>query len=249
MATGEAIQVKSVERHGTISRCLKRPARVALLFGSLALHPGSASAADAAAFSPWGFDLPGRDTAITPGDDFFGYADGAAVGRIAIPADHSAWGSFNILTELSRSRVGDILQGLAAHPAAEPRTTEEKLGAFYAAFLDEKGVEALGAAPLGPDLAAIRAVTDRTRLAVLLGQAQDGYGYSLFGLSVAPDANDPTRSTIQLDQGGTGLPDRDYYLRPEFAAKKAAYGTYVARMLGLAGWPDPAGSAATVSGL
>ena len=247
MAIGRAIRVKSGKRHDTTLRCLRLLAWMALASGSFTFHPPSASAADLdAAFAPWGFDLSGRNPAITPGDDFFGYADGAAVGRIAIPADHSAWGSFNILAELSRSRVGDILQGLAAHPVADPQTVEEKLGAFYAGFLDEKRVEALGTAPLQPDLAAIRAVTDRTRLATLLGQAQDGYGYSLFGLSVAPDASDPTRSAIQLDQGGTGLPDRDYYLRPEFAAKKDAYRAYVARMLELAGWPDPVGSAAAI---
>ncbi len=232
-------------------RRLTRSAWAALASGPLALHPGSAPAADAnastgAAYAPWGFNLSGRDTAVTPGDDFFGYADGAAVQRIDIPADHAAWGSFNILADLSRSRVQDILQQLAGHPVADPGTVEQKLGAFYAAYLDEPTVEARGLAPLQPDLAAIRAVTDRTRLAVLLGAAQDGYQFSPFGLSVAPDARDPTRSAIQLDQGGTGLPDRDYYLRPEFAPKKAAYQAYVVQMLTLAGWPDAAGSAAAV---
>ncbi len=218
-----------------------------LVLAPLALQPHPAPAADlGAAFAPWGFDLSGRNVAVTPGDDFFGYADGAAVQRIAIPADRTAWGSFNILAELSRSRVQDILQSLSAHPVANPQTTEQRLGAFYAAFMDDRTVEASGGKPLQPDLAAIRAVTDRTRFAALLGAAQDGYQTSLFALSVAPDARDPTRSVIKLGQGGTGLPDRDYYLRPAFADKKTAYRAYITQMLTLAGWPDPTGSAAAV---
>ena len=240
-----------VRRHrNTAPRRNRRPTltAAALLCAVCAVcAAGPANATDlGAAYAPWGFNLAGRDTAITPGDDFFRYADGTAVQHIEIPADHTAWGSFNILTELSRTRVQDILQELSAHPVPAPITIEQKLGAFYAAYMDDKTIEARGTQPLQPGLAAIRTVTDRTRFAALLGAAQDGYQTSLFELSVAPDAEDPTRSAIQLGQGGTGLPDRDYYLQPNFSDKKTAYRAYVVRLLTLAGWPDPDASASAV---
>ncbi len=197
-----------------------------------------AGATPAQAFAPWGFNLSGRDAGVKPGDDFFGYADGAAVERMVIPGDHASWGAFNVLADLARIRVQDILTALAAHPAKNPVTVEQKLGAFYASFMDEAAVEAQGTKPMRADLDAVKAVGDRTAFAALLGDAQHGYGSSLFGLGVQPDAKDPTRYSIGLGQAGLGLPDRDYYLQPKFADKKAAYTAYVAQLLHMIGWPD-----------
>ncbi len=216
-------------------------AQSAPLAGPLA----SAAKADvpgATGFGAWGFDLAGRDVSVVAGDNFFERANGTYVRDLVIPSDHSAWGAFNILAELSRDRVRGILDDLsrkpAAQPAAEPTSIADKLGAYYAAFLDQSAVEKLGAAPLGPDLDAITKVTDRTQFAHLLGVAQRGFQYALYGLAIAPDPKDPTQYSVQLNQGGTGLPDRDYYLKPEFAAKKAAYQAYVGQMLDLIGWPE-----------
>ncbi len=189
-------------------------------------------------FWPWGFDLSGRDPGVNPGNDFFGYANGAAVTRMAIPNDHTSWGAFNILADLSRTRVQDILTSLSADPSKNPVTVEQKLGAFYAAFMDEAAVEKRGVQPLRADLDAVKAVGDRTAFAALLGDAQHGYGTSLFDLGVQPDARDPTRYSIGLGQAGLGLPDRDYYLQPKFADKKAAYAAYVAQLLHMIDWPE-----------
>ncbi|WP_422920752.1 M13 family metallopeptidase [Rhizosaccharibacter radicis] len=211
-------------------------------------QPPAAASTPASGFSPdsfrpWGFNLSGRDTSVKPGDNFFGYSDGTYVRDLVIPSDHTSWGAFNILAELSRTRVQDILKEVSAHPVANPQSIEEKLGAFYAAYMDEAKIESLGTAPLGPDLDAIRAVKDRKAFAAILGDAQHGYGTSLFSLSVQPDAKDPTKYAIGLGQGGLGLPDRDYYLKPEFAAKKQAYEAYAAQMLSLVHWPDAATAA------
>ena len=206
----------------------------------------SVDAAPAHAFAPWGFNLPGRDTGVKPGNDFFGYADGTAVTRMVIPGDHTSWGAFNILADLSRVRVQEILNSVSADPAKNPVTVEQKLGAFYAAFMDEAAVEARGAQPMQADLDAVRAVGDRTAFAALLGDAQHGYGASLFDVSIQPDAKDPTRYAIGLGQAGLGLPDRDYYLQPNFADKKAAYQTYVAQLLHMIDWPEADAQAGTV---
>ncbi len=222
----------------------------ALLAGAPAARATEVAAPSAGqpsvSFGPWGFDLSGRDTAVVPGHDFFGYANGTYVKQLVIPPDRTSWGAFNMLAELSRTRVQSILREVSAHPVAEPHSVEEKLGAFYAAFMDEPAVEKRGLAPLEPDLDAIRKVHDRSGFARLLGQAQTGFQYSLFGLSIDPDAKDPTQYSISLSQAGTGLPDRDYYSQPGFAAKKRAYQLYVLRMLDLVGWPDGARQSAAI---
>ena len=239
-----------MRRGSGLRRHLLRTVAAALGATTLAalspVHPARAVEAPASAFGPWGFDLAGRDTAITPGNDFFGYANGTYVHDLVIPPDRTSWGAFNMLAELSRTRVQSILTGLSAHPVPQPATTEQKLGAFYAAFMNEDAVEHRGLAPLQPDLAAIRAIQDRRDFASLLGHAQDGYQFSLFGVAIDPDSKDPNRYAVDVSQGGLGLPDRDYYLQPSFAAKKQAYQAYVGHMLELIGWPEAAAQSAAI---
>lgn len=234
---------------GTLAATLGVAALLASGLPACATELASHTAApSAASLGTWGFDLSGRDTAIAPGGNFFDYANGTYVKKLVIPPDRTSWGAFNMLAELSRTRVQSILKDVSAHPVAQPHSVEEKLGAFYAAFMNVNAVEKRGLAPLGPDVDAIRKVGDRSAFAHLLGQAQTGFQYSLFGLSIDPDAKDPTHYSISLSQAGTGLPDRDYYSQPSFAAKKRAYQLYIVRMLDLIGWPDsPRQSAAIIA--
>ena len=197
-------------------------------------------------FGTWGFDVAGEDKAIRPGNDFFGYADGAAVSGIVIPPDRSSYGAFVQLAELSEARVHSILDRAAATAPAEPSSSPEKIGAFYRAFMDEARANALGARPLDHDLGLVRAAPDRAALAALMGRENDGFFAGLVDVSIDSDNKDPDRYAVSVSQDGLGLPDRDYYLQPSFADKKALYQTYVARILGLIGWTDPAGYAAKV---
>ncbi|MCH4090082.1 M13 family metallopeptidase [Acetobacter sp.] len=198
----------------------------------------AAGAGQGAAIRPWGFDLSGRDTTLLPGNDFFDYANGHAVKAIVIPADRTSFGEFDALRDLSQKRVRDILSGLARQRIVAPQTTEQKLAAYYTSFMNEKAVEALGAKPLQGDLAAIRGLKTPEEFARLIGTGQTSFQFSAFSLSIQPDAKDPKRFALELDQSGLGMPDRDYYLKPEFAAKKQAYEAYIAKMLHLVGWQD-----------
>lgn len=209
-----------------------------MLASSLVTPAMAATAGQGAAIKPWGFDLAGRDTTLLPGNDFFGYADGKAVKAIDIPADRTSFGVFDALRDLSQKRVRDILADLARKHIVAPQTTEQKLAVYYTSFMDEKTVEALGAKPLQNDLAAIRALKTPAEFAHLIGTGQTSFQFSAFSLYIQPDAKDPTRFALTLDQGGLGMPDRDYYLKPEFAAKKTAYEAYIAKMLTLVGWQD-----------
>ena len=212
---------------------------------ALLLSAGAAAAAPADALAPpttphygtWGFDTSGMDRAVSPGTSFFTYANGDWIQRTQIPADKTSYGAFDVLADLSEARVHGILEA-AASANAPADTPLGKIGAMYRAFMDEQAIEAKGAAPLKPDLDEVRAVRTRDELAAVMGKSATGFQGAIFDLGIDADSKVPTRYSVYLGQSGLGLPDRDYYLQPQFAEKKAAYQAYIAQMLTLAGWPD-----------
>jgi putative endopeptidase len=212
------------------------------LFATAALVltlPASAMAEDlikAPRMGNWGFDLAGRDTTVSPGDSFYDYANGSYVAKLEIPPDRARYGAFDRLNDLSQARMRAVLEGAAEDKAANGERA--KIGAFYRSFMDEAAVNAAGARPLASGLAAIRKATTRSDLARLMGQSVHAFGGSFFGASIYDDAKSPLRYAVYLEQGGLGLPDRDYYLQPNFAPQKAAYEAYVAKLLSLTGWPN-----------
>ncbi|MDQ2859536.1 MAG: peptidase M13 [Pseudomonadota bacterium] len=230
-----------------MSKLLLGAALAATLAAAGASYAADAPAASAQRMGAWGFDLGGRDMAVAPGADFFTYANGAFMKALVIPADRTGYGTFDALSVLSENRVHGLLDQAAAQPAASG--DQAKIGAFYKAFMDEGRIEALGAAPLGPDLAAIRAADTRAKLASLMGKANDGYFGTFFGSGIAADAREPLRYAVYLTQAGLGLPDRDYYLKASFAPQKAKYETYVTQMLKAVDWPDADAQAKAVVAL
>ncbi|HLZ76558.1 M13 family metallopeptidase [Phenylobacterium sp.] len=196
----------------------------------------------------WGFDLAGRDTSTSPGQDFFQYANGAYEKSLTIPSDRASFGSFDALNDLSQARLHALLEKTAADTSASSGATGEqaKVGALYRSFMDEAAVNALGAKPMAADLAAIKAEKTKADVARGMGHAQKVFGGSVFAASVQVDGKDPDHYAVYLNQAGLGLPDRDYYLEKSFAKQKAAYEAYVARLLTLAKWPNPAASAKAI---
>jgi len=200
--------------------------------------PGSAPQ-----IAPWGFDLAGRDLTVKPGDDFNAYANGTYLRTTEIPADKARFGPFDVLYENAQSQLRAIIEASAANPSND---NARKVGALYASFMDEAKVEQLGAQPLQADLAALRAVTDHADLARLMGESHAGFGGSLFGVDVFEDLQNPNVYSAYMGQGGLGLPDRDYYLKPDFAEQRQAYQAYVERTLAAIGWAEPAQAAADI---
>ena len=195
-------------------------------------------------YPPFGLDLTARDTAVKPGDDFFQYANGAYLARTGIPSDRPSASRRLEMTDRMEAQLHILMEDAAKAPAGNDN--RYKVGTFYSAFMDEGQAERLGAVPLRPELDAIRAATDRAALAGLMGQANSGLYPSLFGFGIDTDLKHPDRYALYTGQAGLGLPDRDYYLKPELAAKRDAYRAYVAKLLGLAGWADPARAADAV---
>ncbi|HEX5262488.1 MAG TPA: M13 family metallopeptidase [Phenylobacterium sp.] len=193
-------------------------------------------------YGDWGFDLTARDLKTRPGDNFFQYANGAWLDRMAIPADKTAISLRAYESDLAEARLHTIMEDAAARAARgashQPSTLEGKVGAFYRAFMDEARIEALGAKPISPELDAIRAATTREQLGALMGLQVKDFEGGIFGVGVGVDSKDITHYAVYLVQAGLGLPDRDYYLQEGFAERKAAYQAYVEQLLTLIGWPD-----------
>ena len=165
-----------------------------------ALCVASASLADNPHFPPWGFDLAGRDSTVTPGTDFYGYADGTYVKNLTIPPDRARFGNFDALQALSEDRVHKLLDDASADAGAGGE--RGKIGAFYRAFMDERRADALGAKPLAPDLALIRAAGSRPAIARLMGRAPATVFSSFFDVDVGVDAKDPDHYAVYLGQAG-----------------------------------------------
>ncbi len=113
------------------------------------------------------------------------------------------------------------------------------MGAFYRSFMDDARVESLGVKAIEPELNEIKNAKSRDELATLMGRATTDFESSLFGCGIDVDLKDPDHYAFYIGQSGLGLPDRDYYLKPDFAAQKKAYQTYVTTLLHLANWAEP----------
>jgi putative endopeptidase len=208
--------------------------------------PAGADSPPSPKFGTWGFDVSGMDRGASPGADFYKYANGEWEARTVIPADRTIFGSFDVLRDLSEARVHDILEDAAAGRLDDPDTA--KIGAAYRSFMDEARVNALDFKPLARQLATVRSLKDHRAAAAVMGRQNTEDYPSIFDLFIEQDEKAPDRYAVELNAGGLGLPDRDYYLKPTFAEKKAAYQKYVEQLLGMIGWKDPAGSAQAIVG-
>ncbi len=201
------------------------------------------------AAAPHGLDVDGMDRAVKPGEHFFAYANGKWVAATGIPPDRPSWGVFGMLDEKANKRTADLIRDTAAQKNAAG-SEEQKIADYYAAYMDEAAIEKKGLHPLDSELAAIRAIGDRTVLARIAGgqlradvdalNATNFYTNRLFGLWVSPDFDTPSINTAYLLQGGLGMPDRDYYLGTDEHAKatQAKYRDHVEVVLKLAGIGD-----------
>lgn len=208
--------------------------------------PATAAAAPAppapkAELGEFGLDLAARKPEVKPGDDFFAYAGGKWYDSFEIPPDRSSYGPFNKLNDLSEERVKALIEKSAqSKPAAG--TPEQKIGDYFASFMDQDGIEAKGLAPIEADLARIQAAKSKQDIATLFGLP--GF-ISTFGTGISPDLKDPNRYSIDVGQAGLGLPDRDYYLKNDakLVEHRAKYVAYIEQMLSLGGVQDVANKA------
>jgi endothelin-converting enzyme/putative endopeptidase len=187
------------------------------------------------------FDASILDRAVNPCDDFYRFACGGWLARNEIPPDKPRWGRFDELRERNLTLQRRILEDDAAGRIDPEDLHPQKLGDFYAACMDEAGVEAGGLGDLRVEWAKLDAVKDPATLAAQVARLHREGVTALFGFGSTQDFRDSTQVIGEVAQGGLTLPDRDYYLKddPKTVAIRAAYDAYVKKMLELAGVPAP----------
>ncbi len=177
--------------------------------------PEMTAAAKKPDIGDFGFDTAGMDTSSTkPGMDFYRYENGKWLDATEIPADRGAFGMFHRLDELSKARTREIIEE-AASANARAGTETQKVGDFFASFMDENAIEAAGFTPIKGDLAKVAAIANHSDLSRVLGEFQREFTESPLSVSIGPDDKDPSKNIAQFWQSGLGLPDRDYYLKKE----------------------------------
>jgi predicted metalloendopeptidase len=188
------------------------------------------------------------DPSVRPQNDFFAYLNGKWLQTVQIPADQASWGSFDQLYENSLAQLRGIIEQTSAKGGA-PGTDEQRIGDFYASFMDEARLEQLGIAPLKGELDKIAALKDKAELPALLAHLGKIGVNVPFDFGIHQDNKDSTRYVADIGQGGLAMPDRDYYLKADdakLADAKAKYQEYVGKVLGMAGDRNAAANAKAI---
>ena len=186
-------------------------------------------------------DASNMDLNYKPGNDFNLYASGTWIKNNPVPAKETRWGSFNVLRDFNINAVKNILIEAENDKTAKPGSVKRRIGDFYAAGMDSIGIEKLGASPILPELAKVASVTS---LEDIISEAAimrtQGLGSPLFSFYVGQDRKEATKLIAQLGQGGTTLPDRDYYLKADARTLKIqdAYKKYITQLFVLSGIMD-----------
>jgi putative endopeptidase len=191
-----------------------------------------------------GFSPANLDKTADPCSNFFQYACGTWVKNNPIPSDRSRWSRFEELSARNESILRDILETSAAKK--DGSAIEKKIGDYYVACLDEKAIDAKGIEPLKPELDRIAAIKDKAALADVLARIHLMGASPLFNLYSRADLNNSNVLIAWFDQGGLGLPDRDYYYRTDAksAEVRTKYVEHIGRIFVLLGHPQDQAAAA-----
>jgi putative endopeptidase len=183
-----------------------------------------------------GFDISNLDTEVSACSNFFQYADGGWVKKNPVPAAFPRWGIFTELAERNNAHVHEILEEVGKTKSPNG-SNHQKIGDYYASCMDEAGIEAAGLNPITEELNKIDAIASEPQLEQEIARLQTRGVGVLFRLGAGQDLKDSTQVIGQIFQGGTTLPDRDYYTKEDPLSKqlREKFAAHVSKMLQLAG--------------
>jgi putative endopeptidase len=185
--------------------------------------------------TPKYIDPANMDQSVKPGDNFYLYANGGWLKNNPVPGSKTRWGSFDLLREESSKRM----QALLLEAAKQSGNAQmQKIGDFYLSGMDSAAIDRLGYDPIKPDLQRIDAITDINGLLNEMAYLRtQGSGSALFGFFLNQDRKNVTQYIPQLSQGGTSLPDRDYYIKNDARSTniRNTYSQHLNKMFALLG--------------
>ncbi len=204
--------------------------------GLAATTAGAQAPADAPKARIPGFDVAALDRSANACTDFYQFACGGWMKANPVPADRPRWGRFDELQDRNREVLREILNQVSASTGGR-HPIDQRIGDHYAACMDEGGADAKGASPLKADLDAIEAIADKADLTDRVAKLQMSGTAAFFGYGSLQDFKDATKVLAVVDQGGLGLPDRDYYFKEDARSQeiRTKYVAHVQKMLELLG--------------
>ena len=180
--------------------------------------------------------LENLDSTVSPGDNFFQFANGRWLKRALIPVTESSAGVDLEVSQIIEKRIRTILEDALG---AERDTLAQKVGAYYNSGMDSLTIERLGYKPMQPMLAQIdKLSTSKDIMEFDARNHLNGFGYMIAGGYVQGDEMDNTYAILNLTQAGIGLPDRDYYFSNDLMIVdvQSAYQNYMKKIFMLLGY-------------
>ena len=154
-----------------------------------------------------------------------------------IPADQSSWGTFDVLEERNQTALREILEDSASHQSRS--AIDGQIGGFYASCMNEGAIEKLGATPLQAERDAIVAIADKASFLAEIARLHDRQVNLLFEFGPMPDPKNAGMNIANMEQGGLGLPEKDFYFRADERSVQVRqkYVAHIAKIFGLLGVP------------
>ena len=196
-----------------------------------------------------GIEKQNFDTHVRHQDDFYYSVNGKWLANTPIPADKSNYGSFSVLYEQSQASLRQIIEESAAKADKVEGSSEQKVGDFYASYMNTDKLEQLGITPLAGQLADINKANDHGDIASLMGSLLTSGASMPFGFYVNNDAKNSSQYGVYIYQSGLTLPDRDYYIKDDakYVANREALAAYVTDLMSKAGYKNAKRAAANVA--
>jgi putative endopeptidase len=187
-----------------------------------------------------GIDVTDLDRKADPCNDFYEFANGTWRANHPIPASMTRWSKRWASGESSKDKLKEILETAVADKNATQGSTEQIIGDYYGACMNESRVNARGMEPLKPWFARIDGAKDMGELQRVMADMHEILVADPFAFGSQQDPHKPSWVLADISASGLGLPDRDYYLKPEarFKEARAKYVSHVSAMFKLAGWDD-----------